>query len=1066
MDDPRDTSSARENMLRLAGAGQGAESGSASLASFFGGGAKPPPLHKVNQELTETELEVTAQLEREMEQKRSRWGPQTDAPAPKGPSLADMLNKSRSTDSPVAVNVANRWKALDPVKATSAPASSSATTDSPPAVADARPAFTASPASSYTRPMPTDAATTSTGSKPASSPPLSLAAAFGSKASGPKLNSPAASAAGEEGPAHARPRGGAGAVAMPGMVTPGTVRQRTLSFTSPAPPPAVVESSANVITRSPPVEPPSENIEAKIIVRTPPMEQGAFRPPSPAKVAPSPLQRGAAFATEPFKSSPTASLTRLQSSNIVADRVGRFAETKEDAALPDSTTKTGQGKRGSVLERWGRDAPDTAFSSVPSSPAPAPRVAQAVKIEEPEPRNDATASSTGFGQGLGFSNQSPPLVHLNRDRARPQKSTPRTLVSPSPSPSVELKSEPSFPKVSNEADVEMDTLPESTATERFDPSPRFDSPALDEDGWGDGPARTEPPRAWSGPPIGVRDVKRSADVFEADQAPVKHSRGVALPGMSAARPPSPIKATSEDPTMSRLIATQYETKRGLDSIEVSHRYAAEPDRPSAMAVASSISQSAPPKSIPFPVDTNPWTKPTPISTATPPRSRPPSMNVSSAAKRMSKIDFDDEVPRSPGGTLRERMAMFSNPAPAPSYNSAAIKESYGVKLSSDPGGGRPTRSRQTSMDIGARMAAYTASSAAPPPSSTTEPLSRKPSKASLAPPKPVAPVIEILSLNPSDPTQAIAPGTVFSQDLLAVIDRRSGTKLFVWKGKDAAGNQDAVDELARQLGTKAVSCTQMHETPEVVALLGSGSALLLRQGARSDYDEHDPCLFRVQSLGDSLVLDQLPIATPSLCTGFSFILASSGDVYVWHGLGASAAEQAGALKIGTKLAAGRPVTELQEGAEPSHFWHALGRSNESDDYSSSHLWRFRSTVHSQVNIHTVDDARAYQLPSPSISSSSISIIDATLELWIIVPASQRANLSDLRTALASAEKAASGWRSKGLPFRPPAHVIFFPSAIPRDLAHLDRRIDLESLNNGATPSTMDVVTVAEARLDV
>ena len=144
------------------------------------------------------------------------------------------------------------------------------------------------------------------------------------------------------------------------------------------------------------------------------------------------------------------------------------------------------------------------------------------------------------------------------------------------------------------ADVEMAEPSEPPA--RFDPSPRFDSPVGgDDESWGSAPlsrdpTRDEPLRGWSGPPIGVKEVKRSAEAFQHDEAPpVKHSRGVALPGMSAPPPASPTKATSEDPTMSRLIASQYETTRGVGDIQVSARYL-EAERPSAMAVASSLGE--------------------------------------------------------------------------------------------------------------------------------------------------------------------------------------------------------------------------------------------------------------------------------------------------------------------------------------------------------------------------------------------------------------------------------------------------------------------------------------------
>ncbi|KAK4703419.1 hypothetical protein P7C70_g2798, partial [Phenoliferia sp. Uapishka_3] len=1077
MDDPRDSQSARENIMALAA--KGGEAGQASLASFMGGGSKPPPLHRVNQGMTEQEREETEKLEQEMAAKKSRWAHQEDdQQPPKGPSLADLMKSKSTNESPVAASVANRWKSVEPIKAYSAPtplqphATDGASESTlAPTSSSSRPPFVSSPATSYTRPTPAAPAEIPnvTTQKLPSPTSLSLAAAFGSKASGPKLNQPTAISTGEEGPAHARPVRGGGAVAMPGMVAAGTVRERTKSFSggSSAPPaatapPAVIEHK--VFTRSPPIEQTSV-VEAKVISRSPVMESSPFQPRSPEKATPSflPSTSAARFASEPSpmnKMAPTASLTRLQSSNIVSNRMGMFNEQKDDASLPDSTTKTGQGKRGSVVGRWGRDQPDSSLSSAPSSPATMHRTVSAPKVEQVPARQESIETLVVPDDGaveVPAPGNSPPLVHLNRDRPRPQKSTPRSL----PSTSVEPKSEPTFilPPVAAMGLPSPPVFPS-----RSDPSPRFDSPQLGDDPWGDVPMSREPstrddlPRLWAGPPIGVREPNRGLSFPRTEEvAEVKHTRGIALPGMSVRAPVSPTKP-SDDPTMSRLIASQYETSRGLKDIQYSDRYT-EPDRPSAMAMASSIGQTSTGKTrpIPAPIDANPWSRPTSTDPSVPVRTRTTSITTT-AAKRMSRIDFDDEVPRSPGGTLKDRLAMFSNPNPAPHYNAAAVKESYGVKVSSDSGA-RPTRSRQVSMDFSARKAAYAAAAESPTKESFSSRLTRQPSKPALVASKTSAP-IEIFALNSSTSTQPLSPGSIFSGDLLAIVDRttRTGTKLWIWKGKDASLDEKAVEELSQQHGTGAIIVLQTQETSELVALFGS--PLLIRTGSRSAYDEHDPCLLRAQSVGDRLILDELPMASKSLCSGFTYVLASSGDIYVWQGVGTSSTERAGAAAVAKSLASGRGVSELIEGDEPDHFWHALGGAG-GEEYASSHFWRFRSTVPTQVSIYSVDSGRTRQSSSSSPDKSSISIIDTGMELWVVVPAALRENISDLKTAFASAEKIAAGWKARSLPFRPAQHVLFFPTIVPRDLAQI-RRLDLDVLNNGITPGRMDVSSLKEA----
>ncbi|GAA6063718.1 hypothetical protein JCM10212_001829 [Sporobolomyces blumeae] len=309
-DDPRDSASARENIMHLVSAGQSQVAGKSapSLAMFMGGGQNRR-VHKVNQGMTEQEQEETERLEKEMAATRARWGnkgtEEPDAAPRGGMSLANLM-RGQAGGGPATMgdDEPKRWQPSTPAN---------------------------EPTRAHTAPLPSSTTTT----KPAAAGPMSLAAAFGSTATGPRLNSQS-QAQEEDGPAHARSGGG-------GFAMPGLARQ----------------------AETPKTEEP-ETVEPKVISRQAP-------PASPTKV-PFPTS------DSPTKTSSTnnPTLTRLRGSSIVAERL-KFAEqlqqqsqapvsspTKERGSVPVSPEK-----RRSVLDRWNRDQPGLA-SPTKSSSAPLP----------------------------------------------------------------------------------------------------------------------------------------------------------------------------------------------------------------------------------------------------------------------------------------------------------------------------------------------------------------------------------------------------------------------------------------------------------------------------------------------------------------------------------------------------------------------------------------------------------------------------------------------------------------------------------------------------------------------
>ncbi|SCV71502.1 BQ2448_3090 [Microbotryum intermedium] len=186
--DPRDTASARDNIMALASRGtqpSAGANGGASLASFMSGATKAPPRHRIGTGMTEQEKEETERLEKEMEVTRSKWKNANAEPTPSAPtgvSLATLMKGNKADESSVKVGVASRWGQTVEKEGVGTRAHDATGL-----------------------PQQREAAA------------MSLAAMMGSKASGPRLNQPAPQVASEEGPAHAR-REFVGAYALPGMV--------------------------------------------------------------------------------------------------------------------------------------------------------------------------------------------------------------------------------------------------------------------------------------------------------------------------------------------------------------------------------------------------------------------------------------------------------------------------------------------------------------------------------------------------------------------------------------------------------------------------------------------------------------------------------------------------------------------------------------------------------------------------------------------------------------------------------------------------------------------------------
>ncbi|GAA5908163.1 hypothetical protein JCM5296_000523 [Sporobolomyces johnsonii] len=1032
--DSRDTASARQNILNLVNAGQqqlgSSSSSTPSLAMFMGGGAKAR-VHKVGTGMTEAEREETERLEREMAATRARWGnkPEEDtAPPAGGMSLASLMKGGAAAGNAVNANVAKRWQPAE---------------QSP---------------SSQPAPSPKPAPASSFGQTPA---PRSLASAFGSTATGPRLNSPSPitrPAAADDGPAHARPQNGGGlGVAMPGLAIE---RPSSLPSPSAVPPP----SSSAVGPESPAL------VEPKVISRsapssTPQPSEPAQNPkPIPFEIdglasASAVLHTGTppSSYTSPRLESPSKqlaaannTLTRLQSSNIVAERLKFAEQLQQQQSTPASPSASAQSsptkaadKRRSVLERWGRDSPNvftgqgtsksqglpspgltpSSWSSKPISSSPPPKQNQeeVVEIKSPSPVEPALIGRAKVEEvpaqtEVVAEEVAPKLVHVTRDRARPSKSTPRTMSS---------------------AVATSAATPSEVPTSSFsDPAPNTTAQKTPAPPTSNAPTSGYSKPSWSGAPIGVKEPSKPSSPWsrpEGDVAPErKYSRGVTLPGMGSLPHKSP-SPSLPPPRISIPPPLSSPTKSASEPMPAS------PGRPSVKAAAMR------------------WGKAVGSGSATTLASMQAlkqSYGVKVAPRTEPERDVFSEEGRAASVEVRATPLAVSQPnlvasPAAPALSPPPPKSLETVKPAAPAKG----PSSSSLVDSIVSLALSHSSSARLPAGETLS--------------------LDVFHLNsPTDNPHPIEHNHLFHLDeILGIVHRSESpvgsgevkTTCFVWRGSEARETPktgERIAKLGRKTGVEPVEVRYREEPRALVEVFAN--QLTICRGRREDFNHLDKRLFSVQSHEDVVFVEEVDLSARNICSGYCSVFSLVGEVYAWLGEGSTPSEREACCDFAEAIADGRSVTVLAEGEETALFWHSL----DGLEYASAHYWRDRALHPQKVSLIQLDSASdsASRIDSLAVSDAHISLLDGGFaEHWIVVPEKARHKKDELRAALEAARTLASKFEERGFESRTPFHVIVFPSLVPRDVPFLSRQLDFTLLNAGARPTRMNVLTAEEAR---
>ncbi|THH08146.1 hypothetical protein EW145_g2904, partial [Phellinidium pouzarii] len=314
----------------------------------------------------------------------------------------------------------------------------------------------------------------------------------------------------------------------------------------------------------------------------------------------------------------------------------------------------------------------------------------------------------------------------------------------------------------------------------------------------------------------------------------------------------------------------------------------------------------------------------------------------------------------------------------------------------------------------------------------------------------------------------------YDTEIIAVVhrakSRASGlvaTKVWSWRGRRCeAGEREErkMLELAKRYGTALIKCEQCGEPQELVHVLGG--SLIVRQGKRSLWSAENTTMHRARTWAGLLLIDEVDLNVRSLCSGFSYCVSVLDTLWVWYGCGSAPAERDAALRYAQMLtsasASEKDLVEVEEGEEDEMFWMYLGE----DGYARADYWKWRKGEKGvDPRVWFVDYSKSGSeireletLPPVAKVRNAVLVLHLAYEIFVLVGSEARGERRDIKTGLTFAQELSSH-TARSKPFRPPVHVLIFPSQIPVDLRAAVRGLDDEAIHNTDTPDHMNLLTL-------
>ncbi|OTA59950.1 hypothetical protein K449DRAFT_384698 [Hypoxylon sp. EC38] len=271
------------------------------------------------------------------------------------------------------------------------------------------------------------------------------------------------------------------------------------------------------------------------------------------------------------------------------------------------------------------------------------------------------------------------------------------------------------------------------------------------------------------------------------------------------------------------------------------------------------------------------------------------------------------------------------------------------------------------------------------------------------------------------------------------------TEVYFWVGDDVPVStvEDAsifVSREARALGGKLVKLQQGKETPEFLQALGG--IVIVQRGSGNKFDSLAPHMLCGRRYHGHVVFDEIDFTPASLCSGFPYVVTTSGKCYLWKGKGSGVDELSCARLIGMDFALSGEMEEIEDGHEPASFWDLFDVSSKA--VSADH-WRLKPNYDKYCSRLFYSDADSKQqiieispFSQADLRPTGIYVLDAFFELYIIVGSRAQSQYASFHNALDFAQEyaiIAAGMEDR--PFVPFSTVVL--EGIPRDMKSVFRK---------------------------
>ncbi|KAK8055304.1 Advillin [Apiospora rasikravindrae] len=276
---------------------------------------------------------------------------------------------------------------------------------------------------------------------------------------------------------------------------------------------------------------------------------------------------------------------------------------------------------------------------------------------------------------------------------------------------------------------------------------------------------------------------------------------------------------------------------------------------------------------------------------------------------------------------------------------------------------------------------------------------------------------------------------------------KKACEVYFWAGCEIPSPvvEDAaifVSREARSLGGNLIKFRQGKETPEFLAALGG--IVITQRGSSIKYDSLAPRILCGRQYMGQIVFDEVDFLPASLCSGFPYLITTSGRCYLWKGKGSGVDELSCARLVGMDYALMGELEEVDDGREPDDFW-ALFEAGTAAKAGSADHWRLKPNYEKYCSrLFMSDEASKQQIvevcpfSQSDLQPTGIYVLDAFFELYIIVGKRAQSQYASFHNALDFAQEyaiLAAGMEDR--PFVPISTVVL--EGIPRDMKSVFRK---------------------------